>query len=290
MKHEMIENLTLIVKKIAITFIHVIRIITAPIRVEPDFLIIGAQKAGTTSLYIYLTSHPQIKFAFTKEVQFFDSNFHKGFLWYRSFFHTKIYKYFMKILFSRTIITGEASPYYVLHPKVAQRVYKKLPNIKIIILLRNPIDRAFSQYFHSVNKGKENLTFVEAIKLEEKRIKDEYEKLKKYERYKSADFPGFAYKFRGIYINQLKAWYELFPKNQIFIINSQDLFKKPDSVMISLYKFLGVPYWPYIQYKKYHSETQDRKMSDHTRNYLKNYFEPYNKQLFKFLDKDFEWN
>lgn len=130
-------------------YIHIIRWITAPLRTLPEFIIIGAQKAGTTSLYNYLIEHPSIFPAFKKEVLYFDVNYRKGIHWYKSFFPTTIFKFLISKYSNRRFITGEASPYYILYPHAAKRIHSTLPKVKIIILLRNPINRSFSQYFHS---------------------------------------------------------------------------------------------------------------------------------------------
>lgn len=270
--------------------IHIIRILTSPIRVLPNFIIIGAQKAGTTSLYNYLISHPSIIAAFKKEIQFFDLNYNKGSLWYRSYFPTKIYKYFITRFSTRNFITGEASPYYVLYPHSARRIYNMVPNVKIILLLRNPINRSFSQFFHTLNGGLEKLPFSEAIRKENERIGGEFEKLCLDENYRSPTFPAFAYLTRSIYINQIKKWFEYFPKDQILILKSEDLFENPEKILKDVFEFLNLPNWSKIKYRKYHSETKENKLDGETRQYLKHFFEPYNKQLYEFLGRNFYWD
>lgn len=286
----LLKLLNYFLKKFKEISIHTLRILTSPLRVLPDFIVIGAQKAGTTSLFNYLMEHPSIFPPFKKEIQFFDLNYKKGLLWYRSNFPTKIYKYLITKVSSRNFITGEASPYYILYPHAAKRVNSKLNKIKIIILLRNPINRSFSQYFHTIKSGSENLSFKEAIKKEDKRIEGEFEKILKDEDYRSSRFPAFAYLTRSIYINQIEKWFEYFPKNQILVIKSEDLFEKPKETLKLVFKFLNIPNWTKIKYKKYHSEAGGRKIDEETRNYLKEYFKPYNLQLYEYLERDFYWD
>ena len=118
---------------------------TAPVRTLPDFLIIGAQKCGTSFLYRFLVKHPHVKSAFVKEVHYFDLNFAKGNNWYRSNFPLQVRN-------TRTYITGEASPYYLFHPHAARRASMVVPDAKLLILLRNPVDRAHSHYQHQVKR------------------------------------------------------------------------------------------------------------------------------------------
>ena len=124
--------------------------ITFPIRLLPDFLIIGTQRGGTTSLHRYLDAHPCVGPAANKDLHFFDRRYHKGLAWYQGHFPTFIEKYYAEHLRGRAFVTGEASPSYLFHPFAPKRVAKAMPHVKLIVLLRNPIDRAYSQYHHAV--------------------------------------------------------------------------------------------------------------------------------------------
>ena len=162
------------------------RVTTSPLRMMPDFIIIGTQKGGTTSLYRYLIDHPNIAPIYIKEPHYFDIHFHKGIGWYRSHFPTAVEKYYARHVEKHDLITGEASPYYLFHPRAPQRVAKTLPKAKLIILLRNPVDRAYSQYQHQLRQpGVEPLSFEEAIAYEEKRLAGEEEKILRDEKYDS---------------------------------------------------------------------------------------------------------
>jgi hypothetical protein len=118
--------------------------------VLPDFIIIGAMKSGTTSLYNYLVQHPNVLKGAKKEIHFFDWQYEKGLPYYRSQFPTQPYKIFMRSFRKYEFICGEASPYYFFHPHVARRVAQDLPHVKLIAILRNPVDRAYSHYWHWV--------------------------------------------------------------------------------------------------------------------------------------------
>ena len=116
--------------------------ITNPFKSLPDFLIVGAQKAGTTSCYLYLREHPQIQMYCPKEVQFFSFNYHKGKNWYTS--HAPL-----SSVIKQNTLLGEASPYYLLHPHTPRRIHELIPSVKLIVLLRNPTTRAISHYYHN---------------------------------------------------------------------------------------------------------------------------------------------
>ncbi|MGM0884265.1 MAG: sulfotransferase domain-containing protein [Bacillota bacterium] len=245
----------------------------------PDFLIIGAQKCGTTSLYNYLIQHPQIISALNKEVHFFDINFKKGLDWYRSKF---------PLLESKKWITGEASPYYIFHPHTPKRIFQIMPKIKLIVLLRNPVDRAYSHYHHQVRMGTEPLSFREAIKKEESRLKPEIMKMLKDENYQSPPYQYYSYLARGRYVEQLKTWMNLFPTEQFLILKSEDLYSNPAIVFHRVLDFLGLPRYELKQYTKDNSGAY-LKLDLQLRNELLEYFRPYNRQLYKYLGVDFGW-
>jgi len=262
---------------------------TCRFRVLPHFIVIGAQKCGTTSMYKYLIKHPSIISAYRNEVHYFDQNFKKGICWYRSNFPSSLYmKYFQKI--SKNIhITGEASPYYIFHPLVPKRVFDLLPKIKLIALLRNPVDRAYSHYNHEMRKGRETLTFKDAIDKETERLSGESRKMLRNKNYYSYNHHRYSYLARGIYINQLKVWMDFFPKEQILIIKSEDLFNKTQEIMNQVTDFLNLPQRKMSDNKKY-NVFKYQKMDPKVRIRLSNYFRPHNQRLYKYLDRDFGWD
>src|SRR5579863_9235330 len=142
-------------------FAKVFRASTSPLRMAPDFMIIGALRGGTTSLYSYMTAHPGIGPAYMKEVHFFDVHYKKGFPWYQAQFPSLPQKYYRERVQKQRFITGEASPYYLFHPHAPKRIAKILPQVKLVVLLRNPVTRAYSHYSHEVAGGHESLSFEE---------------------------------------------------------------------------------------------------------------------------------
>ncbi len=136
---------------------------TSSLRVLPDFIVIGVVRGGTTSLYENLSKHPCIYGSAYDELGFFDSNFHLGIHWYRSLFPNIFQKRISKIR-RGCFMTYDVTPFYIWNPTAAKRIAVLLPNAKIIALLRNPVDRAYSNYYLGVNDGTEGLSFEDAIK------------------------------------------------------------------------------------------------------------------------------
>ncbi len=256
---------------------------------KPNFIIIGAQKCGTTSLYNYLTRHPQILPATRKEVHFFDLRFDKKRInWY--------YNQFPQTETPNQTITGEASPYYIFHPLVPQRISQYIPDIKLIVLLRNPVDRAASHYYHNCRFGKsrEPLSFEEAIQQESSRIEPEIDKIMADENYKSLAHQYYSYLSRGIYIEQLSRWMQFFPRKSFLILNSEEFWKNPKRNMKQVWNFLGVPSKSLKNYQKYNSTGSIRQKNDDinpaTRMMLTEYFQPYNQRLEEYLGMKFNWD
>ena len=214
--------------------------ITGPLRVLPDFIMIGSMKCGTTSLYYDICEHPCASPAAYDEIGFFDSNFHLGLNWYRSMFPTK--RRIEDIRRKEGVaITGEDTPFYFWNPVAAKRIQKLLPNIKLITILRNPIDRAYSNYNAAVKNKKMTLSFEDAIKTEEARIKGIMEKMKEDANYISTEYSLNALLNRGKFYFAIKRWMDVFPKNQFFIIKSEDFFLIINILTIYPF-FVQVPY------------------------------------------------
>jgi hypothetical protein len=187
-----------------------LRRMTGPARMLPDFVIIGGQRCGTTSLYNYLLEHPCVAGSFAKEVHYFDDNYSKGDTWYRAHFVTNLEA--EKIREAKGyFMTGEATPYYLFHPLVPERFVELLPKCKPIVLLRNPVDRAYSHYNMEVRKEREPLSFEKALASEEKRLEGETEALLSGKALTSYNHRRFTYRARGLYYDQLERWASRIP-------------------------------------------------------------------------------
>lgn len=262
--------------------------LTSSIRILPSFIIIGVGRCGTTSLYNYLIEHPKILPPTVKEIGFYDLNFARGINWYKSHFPSIITKGYVK---KNNFITGEATPSYIYNPYAPKRIGDTIPNVKLIILLRNPVERAYSHYSQSVRLGREKLSFNVAIKnqLEEKKF---FEKMnltgdeKNYDRI----YHQNSYISMGIYINELKPWINYFRKEQILILKSEDLYEKPSTILNKTLEFLGLSKYKLKEFKKYNYLGSKSKMEPEIKKLLIHFFKPYNEQLYDYLDRNFKWN
>jgi hypothetical protein len=200
---------------------------------KPDFLIIGAQKCGTSSLFHYLRQHPDLSLPLLKEIQFFSLEYSMGWKWYKDQFPEKP--------FFKRRLTGEASPYYLFHPLVPVRVAKHLPGVKLIVMMRNPVDRAYSHFWHEKKYKTESLdSFEEAIAKEPERTSEAEQKLINNEITQSQPYRSFSYLSRGMYFKQISGWLQFYPIRQMHFIKSENFFENPETELAELYRFLGI--------------------------------------------------
>lgn len=267
------------------------RALTCPLRLMPDFIIIGTQRGGTSAFYHYLTEHPNIGAATTKELNYFDKHFRKGPWWYRAHFPTVLRKRYVESVHGRKFVTGEASPYYLFHPLVPKRLAATLPGVKLIALLRNPVDRAYSQYRRNRHMQWETLPFSDAIAAEERRLGDDHDRY-------GYNFEHFSYLTRGIYADQLQRWLCLFPRERFLILKSEDFYADPAAVLKQTLAFLGVPAAGLMEKRTYNrfdgytsrSESRDDcAVSPALRRRLNAFFAPHNRRLYELLGKDLGW-
>jgi hypothetical protein len=265
------------------------RIFSSFCRDLPDFAIIGAQKSGTTSLYDFIIKHPCVVSAYRKEMHYFSSLFDFGELWYRSNFPTKLYKYYFKKKFDKQLLCGDATPYYLLHPLVPMRMKRSLPKIKIIVILRNPVDRAYSHYHFALRHKHETLSFEDAINQEEKRLAGERKKIIQDPSFDGYHFKRNSYLTRGVYVDQLKHWFEYYDKNQFLILTTEDLYANPQKILNQVFQFLNLNSYEIKDLKNLNVGNY-KNMNNETRKTLIEYFRPYNCKLSKLLDRDFDWD
>lgn len=189
----------------------------------PNFLCVGAQKSGTTSLYQILKSHPEVFLPDKKELHFFneDSEYEKGIEYYE--------RYFAGCRGEKAV--GEITPAYIYFENVPGRIRETLGgDVKLIFIFRNPATRAYSQYLMSLWKGYEKEGFRRALELEEKRMGEGYNKRR-----------SLSYVTRGLYARQVKRYLEHFPReNMLFLVLEEDFFDAREEAFENLLSFLGV--------------------------------------------------
>ena len=216
-----------------------IRAQSGRLRVLPDFLVIGAEKCGTTSLYQALTSHPDVHPARRKEPHYFDYHFARGETWYRAWFPFVWVRALRRRRRGR-FLTGEASPDYIFHPHAARRAHALLPEARLIAILRDPALRAFSHHQQQVRKGREPLSFEEAITREPERVDAPLAKMARDETLAVESVTRFSYLARGRYAEQLERWLALYPRERLLVLFSEELSKEPAETLRRAFAFLGL--------------------------------------------------
>jgi TolA-binding protein len=245
---------------------------------EPNFIIIGTAKGGTTSLYQYIVDHPQIIPGIEKEIHFFSLNFALGLDWYRS--------HFPKLPSNSHYLTGEASPTYLDHYDAPKRLFEVNPQVRLLVLLRNPVNKTISRYYHNKNLGIESRSLNEAINTELEIINSLTDPL---ELIKSNKFGRTPYVLYGLYIYLLKNWLSVFSREQMLIIKSEDFYRNTDLSMEKVFSFLNLPAYKQSEYPAYTSgnyKTVDNKIKTK----LSDFFIPYNRQLEEYLGMKFDWD
>ena len=252
---------------------------TARWRPLPDFLVLGAQKAGTTALYAYLRWHPGITGPSWKEVSFFDRHWWRGEGWYRGQFPLR----------SGGQIVGEASPSYLFHPLAPERARTLVPDARLIALVRNPVDRAYSQYQHAVALGRELLSFEDALAAEDERTRGEVDRLVADPRAFSGAWWDHTYVARGRYAEQLERWLRVFPREQLLVVVTEELGAAPGETYAASLGFLGSAPYTLAQYPRVFDRDY-APMAPGTRAALAATFAEPNRRLEELLGRSFGWD
>jgi len=242
-----------------------------PVQV-PNFIIIGCQRCGTTSLYTYLAQHPQILTPIKKEMDFFSWHFDRGIDWYLA--------HFPPMPSGEQFLTGEASPSYFDSREAPERLYSLFPEAKLIVLLRNPVDRAISQFYRLTNLNWEARSL-------DRVISDEIERLNQNPEYIIGEEPG-NYLARGRYIEFIKNWRTFFPPEQLLILKSEDFYAGAATTVKQVLEFLDLPEYQLSEYQNANPGSY-QPVNESVRDWLRDYFRPYNQQLEEYLSTNFNW-
>jgi hypothetical protein len=257
--------------------------------VLPDFIIIGGQRCGTTSFYSLLSGHRGVLAAAGKELHFFDLNWHRGVSWYRSHFPLSRQMAAAEVGLGFRPLTGEATPYYLFHPQVPARVASVTPRAKLLVLLRDPVDRAYSHYEWMRKHQFETLPFMEALEREGERIDTEAARIASDPSYNSFAHRNFSYLARGRYAEQLERWLALFPRDQILVLRSEDFFSKTEETVLEALDFLDLPL-EFGQGRREWGQRYTEALSPHDRDFLIDYYREPNKSLYDMLGRDLRWS
>ena len=260
--------------------------ITGFIRVIPDFLVIGAKRCGTTSLYQHLPEHPCISKSPHDNMGFFNDNFHLGVNWYKSFFPTTFTRKKIKSKFG-DFLAFDVTTKYMEEESTANNVYQTKPNMKIIIILRNPVDRAYSQYHLSVRQTAERRSFEDVVEENMNRLNKE-----SHEHYEIK--PKFSakednYLKKGLYALQLRYWLKIFPRENILTVSTEEFESNQQIIYNKIFEFLNISKFEVKNTKKMQKGNYPPIKSE-TRNLLLDYFRQHNHELFELINMKFDWD
>lgn len=263
---------------------------TSGLRGLPDFLIVGAKRAGTTSLWNSVVRHPNVLPMFParmriKGTAFFTTNHGRGLPWYRSHFPLRAHRAVRARVHGDRPVAGEATPYYLFHPLAPGRAARVVPEARIVVILRDPVDRAYSHYRERVRHGAEPLSFEAALDAEEERLRGEEDRIRRDDGYVSFAHEHLSYVEQGRYAGMIERWLESYPRERCLFLLNEDLDGDPSGQLRRLVEFLGLPVRvpPALDRYNYHpGEPMDRS----TRGRLVETFAEDNRRLGALLGMD----
>jgi Sulfotransferase domain len=255
----------------------------------PGVLIVGAQRCGTTSMYRTLSQHPAVlKAVLHKGVHYFDMNYERGLGWYRAHFPLRASARRASRVAGDRALTFESSPYYLFHPCAAERIARDLPGVKLLVLVRDPVERAYSAHAHELARGFETEPFDRALELEARRLRGEAERMESDPAYLSHSHQHHAYRARGRYAEQLERLERAVGADRIHVVDSGDFYTKPEPVYDAVLDFLGLASRGYPDFDRHNARPRSP-MPDSLRAELTSYFEPFDQQLTRWLGQDPSW-
>jgi len=272
---------------------------TARLRLLPDFLVIGAQRCGTSSLFKYLIQHPCVGRPLRKEIEYFTVRFHEGPTWYRAHFPLRARRVKARAA-GCDLRTFEATPDYLFFPGAAERAAQVLPDARLVALLRDPVERAWSHYRHVVRLGREPLGFDEAIEAEAERLSGESERALADPRYPARSLRLHSYAARGRYAEHLEPWIDRYGRERLLVVRAEDLFAEPEARYREILRFLDLPVALPREFRNfsYPARTVEggaagaaagSAVPEPTAARLRTHFAPHNRRLEELLGRELGW-
>ena len=265
--------------------------LTADRRMLPSFLISGGQRCGTTSLYRALSAHPAvIKAVLHKGVHYFDVGYDHGMRWYRGHFPLQRRAERVAGTLGVPAQTFESSPYYMYHPQAAARIAADLPAAKLVVLVRDPVERAYSQHHHEVARGFEpERDFGAALALEPARLHRQEDRLAEDPSYYSFAHQHHAYRARGEYARYLSVMAQHVGRERIHVVESERFFTEPQAAYDEVLAFLGLPELGYPPFEQHNARPRTSPMDERTRRELTAHFAPHDERLAELLGRPPVW-
>ena len=273
---------------------------TSALRPAPDFMIIGTKRGGTTSAYFSLLEHPQVLPLFPsarfvpkrrdgKGPHYFDTKYAKGDRWYLGHFPSRSARARAASRLGGSVVVGEASPYYLFHPLAAERTARLAPGTKLVLFLRDPVERTYSAWKEQARNGIEPLDFRAALAAEAARTGGEEERMIADPGYVSFAHEFQSYRGQSEYARPLARWLERFPRDQVLVIASEHYSRDAGSACNEVWSFLGLPERPGQEALRLNAAKATTPMPDDLRTELTAHFAPHNARLEHLLGQTFRW-
>ncbi len=256
----------------------------------PQFLVIGTKRGGSTSLFEYLIQHPDVIPPYVaKGSRYFDVHYHRGQPWFRSHFPLERTAMRRARDTKTRMITGEASPYIIYHPLAAERIAKALPNVQLLLAVRDPVERAWSHYQYEVARGFEPLDPIAAFAAEASRLQGEVQRMVEEPGYLAKAHRHWSYVDRGRYAAQLERLYEWVPPDQVLVVSSEQLFARTNETMQKVARFLGLRPFDWRDTATFKAGV-GQSMPPLLRAELTALFRDDNDRLFTLLNETYDWS
>jgi hypothetical protein len=263
--------------------------LTHQARMLPGFLIVGAQRGGTTSMYRTLSQHPAVlKAVLHKGVHYFDTGYDHTMAWYQGHFPLRVKAALARRATGEQPLTFESSPYYMFHPLAAQRISVDLPDIKLLVLVRDPVERAYSAHAHELARGFETEPFERALELEDGRLAGQAERIVSEPGYQSHSHQHHAYLTRGRYAEQIERLDQLFGPERVHVVDSGRFFTDPEPVYDGVLQFLGLRQRGYPVFERHNARARSA-MPETLRSTLNAHFLPWDERLADRLGQRPSW-
>lgn len=266
---------------------------TAHFRPGPDLLVIGTKRGGTTFLWSTLQEHPQVmpmvpRAKHLKSCHYFYWHFGRGRSWYLGHFPTQWARRRHAARHGRAL-SFEASPMYLFDPRVADRVAASLPRVRVVILLRDPVRRAFSHYQERCQAGVETLSFPEALKVEDRRLAGEESRMNGDPGYYSRAWDWYSYRCRGEYADQVQRWFDALGRHRVLVVRSEDLYRDPGRTLGRIQRFAGLSTVD-LPGRKRNGSSNAEHIDAISEAVLRTHYASHNRRLAALLDTEVWWS
>lgn len=258
-------------------------------RVLPDVVLAGVQRSGTTALFDALYRLPNVERPRRgKGSHYFSYNFHRGWEWFQSQFPTEGWARTVRSRTGRPLFCFEACPYYLFHPFAVERMAQALPEVRVMVMLRDPVRRAESHYHHSTSNGHEDLPFGEALAREEARMAGEVERMEADWSYWSHHHEHHSYLAKGMYADQLERLFRHYERDRVMVIQSEAFYRDPNRVLGEVTAWLGLDPVTLERSDDRNGHEYRPMDGDMRQRLIEQYREP-NERLYALLGRRFDW-